>query len=51
MDTVNPRKPCLPFEAKKPRKSTVEALDEIESGKGKRFKTIDALLHDLNESH
>jgi DNA-damage-inducible protein J len=40
----------LPFEVKAPNATTRKAIAELESGKGKRFKSVDALLADLNAS-
>ena len=39
----------LPFEVRAPNKRTTKAINELESGKGKRVKTIKALMDDLNE--
>ncbi len=39
----------LPFEVKVPNIRTKKAIAELESGKGKRFSNINALLEDLNE--
>ena len=39
----------LPFEVKIPNKLTRKAMAELEAGKGKRFKSINALMEDLNE--
>ncbi|MBL8229801.1 MAG: type II toxin-antitoxin system RelB/DinJ family antitoxin [Bryobacterales bacterium] len=38
----------LPFEIKAPNATTRKAIAELESGKGKRFKSVGALLADLN---
>ena len=38
----------LPFEVKVPNTVTRKAIAELESGKGKRFASIDALMADLN---
>ena len=38
---------ALPFEARVPNAATVQAMDEIERGKGKRFNTAAALFKDL----
>jgi DNA-damage-inducible protein J len=38
----------LPFEVKAPNATTRKAISELESGKGKRFASVDALLADLN---
>jgi DNA-damage-inducible protein J len=38
----------LPFEVKAPNAITREAIAELESGNGKRFKSVDALLAELN---
>ncbi|MCZ2155207.1 MAG: type II toxin-antitoxin system RelB/DinJ family antitoxin [Bryobacterales bacterium] len=40
----------LPFEIKAPNATTRKAIAELETGKNKRFKTVEALLADLNES-
>lgn len=39
----------LPFQpiAKQPNAETIAALDELESGKGKRFANVDELFADL----
>ncbi len=39
----------LPFEIKVPNSQTQKAMMELESGKGKRHKSIHALMEDLNE--
>jgi DNA-damage-inducible protein J len=39
----------LPFEVKVPSSTTRKAIAELETGKGKRFATTDALMADLNE--
>ena len=39
----------LPFEVKVPNSHTRKALAELESGKGKRFGSVKALMEDLNE--
>jgi DNA-damage-inducible protein J len=38
----------LPFEIKVPNATTRKAIAELESGKGKRFTSTDALMADLN---
>jgi DNA-damage-inducible protein J len=38
----------LPFEIKAPNATTRKAIAELESGKGKRFKTVDSLMADMN---
>lgn len=38
----------LPFEVKVPNKGTAAAMKELESGKGKRFSSVDDLMADLN---
>lgn len=38
----------LPFEVKVPNSRTQKAITELESGKGKRFATVNALMEDLN---
>ncbi|WP_416137089.1 type II toxin-antitoxin system RelB/DinJ family antitoxin [Halomonas sp. HK25] len=37
----------LPFEVQVPKTSTLEAMDQLESGKGKRFDDADELFQDL----
>ena len=39
---------CLPFDIKAPNASTRKAIKELESGKGKKFVSVDALIADLN---
>ncbi len=38
----------LPFEVKVPNSKTRKAIKELESGKGKRVKTVNDLMADLN---
>ncbi|WP_119344799.1 type II toxin-antitoxin system RelB/DinJ family antitoxin [Facilibium subflavum] len=38
----------LPFEVKVPNKKTLDAINELETVKGKKFNSIDALMDDLN---
>jgi DNA-damage-inducible protein J len=38
----------LPFDMKVPNDVTREAIDELESGKGKQFHSVTALMADLN---
>ena len=38
----------LPFEVKVPNSKTRKAIKELESGKGKRVKTVNDLMTDLN---
>jgi DNA-damage-inducible protein J len=38
----------LPFDVKEPNATTRKAIAELESGKGKRFRSARALLADLN---
>lgn len=38
----------LPFEVKVPNATTRKAIAELEAGKGKRSKSVTALLSDLN---
>lgn len=38
----------LPFEVKAPNATTRKAIAELESGKGKKLKSVDALMADLN---
>ena len=38
----------LPFEVKAPNATTRKAMMELEAGKGKRVKGVDALMADLN---
>ncbi len=37
----------IPFELKAPNKLTLEAIEELDSGKGVRFDSADELLKDL----
>ncbi len=37
----------LPFTVQVPNKATVQAMEEIEAGKGKRFKRAEDLFEDL----
>jgi DNA-damage-inducible protein J len=39
----------LPFEVKTPNATTRRAIAELEDGKGKRFKSMKALLADLHD--
>ncbi len=39
----------MPFEVRVPNKRTKAAISEFESGKAKRFKSVKALMDDLNE--
>ena len=38
----------MPFEIKVPNSTTRKAVAELESGKGKRFATVDSLMADMN---
>ena len=38
----------LPFEIKVPNATTRKAIAELESGKGKRFASVEALMADLH---
>lgn len=38
----------LPFEVRVPNARTRKAIAELESGKGKRFRTVSALMEDLH---
>lgn len=38
----------LPFEVKAPNPATRKAIAELEAGKGKRFRSVAALMADLN---
>jgi len=38
----------LPFEVKVPNSATRKAMAELESGRGKRFSSVDALMADLH---
>ena len=40
----------LPFEVRVPNARTRKAIAELESGKGKRFRTVNALMEDLHAS-
>lgn len=37
----------LPFEVRVPNSETIKAMDELASGKGKKFDTANALFDDL----
>ena len=39
----------LPFDVKAPNTVTRKAITELEQGKSKRFKSVAALMKDLNE--
>lgn len=39
----------LPFNVKVPNTHTRKAIAELETGKGKRFNSINSLMEDLNE--
>jgi DNA-damage-inducible protein J len=39
----------LPFEIKVPNKTTQNAIEELEAGKGKKFANLNALMDDLHE--
>lgn len=39
----------LPFEVKIPNATTQAAINELESGKGKRFASVEALFEDLED--
>ena len=38
----------LPFEIKAPNATTRKAIDELETGEGKRFTRVDGLMADLH---
>jgi len=38
----------LPFEVKAPNAATRKAIAELETGKGKKFKSVKTLMKDLN---
>ena len=38
---------ALPFEVRVPNATTVKAMESLEKGKGKRFKSADDLFRDL----
>jgi DNA-damage-inducible protein J len=38
----------LPFEVRVPNARTRKAITELESGKGKRFRTVNGLMEDLH---
>jgi DNA-damage-inducible protein J len=38
----------LPFEVRMPNAATQDAMNELESGKGKRFNSVEALFNDLD---
>ena len=39
---------CLPFDVKAPNAATKRAINQLETGKGKRFASMDALMADLD---
>jgi DNA-damage-inducible protein J len=39
----------LPFDVKVPNTRTQKAMAELEAGKGKRFRSLDSFMEDLNE--
>lgn len=39
----------LPFEVRLPNAETQAAIDELESGKGERFSSVEALFDDLDD--
>ncbi len=41
----------LPFDVTVPNAESRAAFAELETGKGKRFKTADALFEDINRPH
>ena len=38
----------LPFAVQAPRRATVEAMEQLESGQGRRFDNAEALFRDLD---
>ncbi|MCW5590078.1 MAG: type II toxin-antitoxin system RelB/DinJ family antitoxin [Legionellales bacterium] len=38
----------MPFEVRVPNKTTLDAIEELEAGKGKPVNTVKALMDDLN---
>ncbi len=40
---------ALPFDVKVPNRTTAKAMQAADRGKGKRFKSADALLEDLEQ--
>jgi len=38
----------LPFEVKVPNLTTQKAINELEAGKSKKFKSVKAIMEDLN---
>jgi DNA-damage-inducible protein J len=38
----------LPFDVKVPKATTRKAIAELEAGRGKQFKSVDALMADLH---
>ena len=41
----------LPFDVKVPNDATREAIAELKTGKGKQFKTVNALMDDLHDEN
>ena len=42
---------CLPFTVKVPNADTLDAIAELEAGKGKQSNTVDGLISELNENN
>jgi len=42
---------CLPFSVKVPNAETLNAITELEAGKGQRFNSVDELFADLDEDN
>jgi DNA-damage-inducible protein J len=40
----------LPFDIKVPNKTTLNAISELDAGKGKKFSSVDSLMADLHEN-
>lgn len=38
----------LPFDVRTPKAKTKKALDELEAGRGKKFKSVEDLMAELN---
>ncbi|MCF6777982.1 type II toxin-antitoxin system RelB/DinJ family antitoxin [Thiotrichales bacterium 19X7-9] len=40
----------LPFEVKVPNKATLEAMEELEAGKGKRYKSMEDVWNEIDDA-
>src|SRR3954454_7611062 len=51
MMSLTAKEGCLPFEIRQPmpNAATHEAIEELKSGKGKKFATVEGLMADLED--